>query len=264
MPDMKRSFILAILLYAAVGGLQEAHAQLSASGTAPVVLIDPANKQNVKGNVSIALAWGEMFAPPQGYLRGFIHLRDSMVRWTKVNTEITRNLMLGSPRLLEIPFVLVTTDVNFELSPTERANVKKYLENGGFLVLENPTPRTEKSPAEASLKQMIRDALGSAARFKPIPADHPIYTCFWDFTDGPPQGSEVGTFGADSAEQRSISKPVYYLEGVWIGERLAVVFSNKGYIVRWAELSDNIPQLKFGVNLIVFSMIQQGGITKRQ
>ena len=199
MPDMKRSFILAILLYTAAGGSPEAHAQSSANATAPVVLIDPANKQNVKGNVSIALAWGEMFAPPQGYLRGFIHLRDSMVRWTKVNTEITRNLMLGSPRLLEIPFVLVTTDVNFELSPTERANVKKYLENGGFLVLENPTPRTEKCPAESSVKLFIRAALGLSARFKPLPGDEPIYSCFWDFTYGHPHGAEVGTCGSGSA-----------------------------------------------------------------
>ncbi len=261
---MERSLLLAILLYIASGGFPDVSAQSSANVTKPVVIVDPADKQNVKGNVSIALAWGETFAPPQEYLRGFIHLRDSMVRWTKINTEISRNLMLGSPRLLEIPFVLVTTDVNFDLSSTEKANVRKYLENGGFLVLENPTPRTEKSPAEASLKQMVRDALGPAARFKPIPNDHPIYSCFWDFTDGPPQGSEVGTFGSESSDHRSISKPVYYLEGVWIGERLAVVFSNKGYIVKWAELSNNVPQLKFGVNLIVFSMIQREGITQRQ
>ncbi len=261
---MKRSLFCAILICIAVGGSSGVFAQPAANGSKAVVIVDPASKQNIKGNVSIALAWGEMFAPPQQYLRGFIHLRDSMIRWTKVNTEIERNLMLGSPRLLDMPFVLVTTDVNFELSSTEKANVRKYIENGGFLVLDNPTPRTEKSPAEASLKQMIRDALGTAARFKPIPKDHPIYSCFWDFTDGPPQGSEVGTFGSDSSQLRSISKPVYFLEGVWVGERLAVVFSNKGYIAKWAEISDNIPQLKLGVNLIVFAMIQQGGITKRQ
>lgn len=86
-----------------------------------------------------------------------------MNKWTKIDTEIDRHLMLGSPRLLEMPFVYVSTEESFELSPTEKANVKKYLENGGFMVLENPLPKEEMNPAEASLKQMIRDALGSGA-----------------------------------------------------------------------------------------------------
>jgi hypothetical protein len=226
------------------------------------IIIDPANKQNIKGNITLALAWGERFSPPQQYLRGFIQLKEAMTRWTKLNTEIDRHLTLSSPHILEMPFVYVTTDQSFDLSSTEKANVKKYLENGGFMVLENPIPRTERSPAEASLKQMIRDALGSRVQFSPIPKDHPIYSCFWDFTDGPPLGAEIGSFGEGNI--KSMPKPVLYLEGVWIGNRLAVVYSNKGYIVKWTDMANNIPQLKMGVNLIVFALIQPGGMAAKQ
>lgn len=230
-----------------------------------VIISDPANKQNIAGNVSLALAWGELFSPPQRYLRGFIHLKEAMTRWTKINAEIERHLMLGSTRLLEMPFVYVSTENAFDLSATEKANVKKYLENGGFMVLDNPIPQTETSPAEASLKQMIRDALGTRANFAPIPNNHPIYSCFWDFTDGPPIGAEIGTFGGGKDRGvASITKPVLYLEGVWVGNRLAVVYSNKGYIVRWTDLENNVPQLKMGVNLIVFALIQKGGLAVRQ
>ena len=238
----------------------QAWTQSPETASKSVVVIDHANKQNISGNVSLALAWGELFSPPQKYLRGFIHLKEAMTRWTKINAEIERHLMLGSPRLLEMPFVYISTEQNFDLSATEKANVKKYLESGGFMVLENPIPVTERSPAEASLKQMIRDALGPGVQFSPIPKNHPIYSCFWDFTDGPPIGVEIGTFGG----LKAITKPVLYLEGVWLGNRLAVVYSNKGYIVKWTDLENNIPQLKMGVNLIVFALIQEGGLATRK
>jgi hypothetical protein len=61
-----------------------------------------------------------------------------------------------------------------------------------------------------------------------------------------------------------MSKQVLYLEGVWIKDRLAIVYSNKGYIVRWTELDNNVPQLKMGVNFIVYALRQEGGLAVRQ
>ena len=55
-----------------------------------------------------------------------------------------------------------------------------------------------------------------------------------------------------------------YLEGIWIGGRLAVVFSNKGYTVNWNEISGNDAQLKMGVNLMVFALTQPGGIASEE
>ena len=233
-----------------------------------LVIVDYQNKQNLRGRISMAMIWGEMFSPPEQYLRGFLHLSDAITRWTKIEVTIEKHMMLSSPRLQEMPFIYITTDKSFELSKTERENVKKYLENGGFMVVENPTPLTETSPAEASLKQMVRDVLGSQAKFVPIPKDHPLYTSFWDFNDGPPNGAEIGSFNDSSLpaspNTTRMSKQVLYLEGVWIKERLAVVYSNKGYIVRWTDMEDNIPQLKMGINLIAYALRQEGGLALKQ
>ena len=257
-----------IVFFAALLIASPARPQSGGDARKSVVILDFKNKQNLKGHISMALVCGELFSPPEQYLRGFIHLGDAITRWMKIEVRIEKHVMLSSSRLLEMPFVYVTTDQAFELSKTERENVKKYLESGGFMVVENPTPVTETSPAEASLKQMIRDVLGSKAKFTPIPKDHPIYSCFWDFTDGPPKGAENGMFNSSadtgSASNTRMSKPVLYLEGVWINERLAVVYSNKGYIVKWTDLGDNIPQLKMGVNMIVYALRQDGGLAIRQ
>ncbi len=250
-------FLLFLLALPSLG--QQAREKRLITPRSAVVVVDYANKQNITGRVPLALAWGELFSPPQEYLRGFIQLREAMIRWTKIETSIEKHLMLSSPRLLEMPFIYVTTDENFDLTGTEKANIKKYLENGGFMVIENPKPLIEVSPGEVSLKQMIRDSLGHNVRFAPIPNDHPLYHCFFDFDDGPPIGAEIGS----TAEKR-LPRSVFFLEGVWLRERLAVVFSNKGYIVKWTQLDNNIPQLKMGVNMIVFSLLQEGGIAIKQ
>ncbi|MHB9030310.1 MAG: DUF4159 domain-containing protein, partial [Candidatus Latescibacterota bacterium] len=224
-----------------------------------IVVVDYSDKQNIKGRMSLALAWGELFSPPQEYLRGFIHLREAMIRWTKIETTLERHLMLSSPRLLEMPFIYVTSEENFDLTDSEKANIKKYLEGGGFMVIENPNPLIESGPGEASLKQMIRDSLGRNVRFAPIPKDHPLYHCFFDFNDGPPIGAEIG-----ATTEKRLPRPIHYLEGVWLRERLVVVFSNKGYIVKWTQMENNIPQLKMGVNMVVFSLLQEGGVAIKQ
>ena len=53
---------------------------------------------------------------------------------------------------------------------------------------------------------------------------------------------------------------MYFLEGVWLDNRLVAVYSGKGYALKWRSLSNNEPQLKMGVNMVVFALIQEGGI----
>ncbi|MCE5251874.1 hypothetical protein LLG96_16830, partial [bacterium] len=57
------------------------------------------------------------------------------------------------------------------------------------------------------------------------------------------------------------AKAVTYLEGVWLGERLVAIYSDKGYAIKWKDLSNNEPQLKMGVNMVVFALTQVGGIS---
>lgn len=165
--------------------------------------------------------------------------------------------MLGSPGIMDIPFLYIAATQNFDLTDSEKENLGNYLKNGGFLVIENANPLTEPGLGGAPLKQMIRDSIHNAI-FKPIPNDHRLYHAFFDFFDGPPLGAEL------SATSLGMSRSIPYLEGVWIEDRLAVIFSGKGYIINWTEMENNEPQLKMGVNMVVFSLIQEGGMAIRQ
>ena len=223
----------------------------------PMVIIDPFDKQNIRGNVSIAYVWGEQLDFPLRFVRGLFNLKNAVLKWTSLNITFEEHVVLSSERLHSMPFVYVTSDDIFELTKTERLNVRKYLENGGFMVLENAYPKGDFSISEASLKKMVRDAVPNT-RFAPIPISHPLYHSFFDFDDGPPIGAELGRAGRFPSPRR------YYLEGVWIGDRLVAIYSNKGYIIRWSEEEENDPQLRMGVNMIVFALTQEDGIASHR
>ncbi|MFC1529055.1 DUF4159 domain-containing protein, partial [Candidatus Latescibacterota bacterium] len=147
-------------------------------------------KKDVRGTLNMALAWGQQLSPPREYSRVIINLSNAMKKWTDVTTTLDDHLRLDSNKLHTIPFVLVTTDNAFELTSTERSNIKQYLMNGGFMVLDNAEANADRSQAESSLRKMLRDVLGSGSRLEPISKSHDIYHCYFEFNDGPPIGSE--------------------------------------------------------------------------
>jgi hypothetical protein len=254
-----RKIIVISLAAAITAGAGIAVAQRYPEIKTAEIVIDPFNKQNISGNLQIALAWGEHFSPPSNLTRGVINLKEAMNRYTKINTELNRHLMLGSNQLLKMPFVFVTTRELANLTETEIQNVRKYFDLGGFMVFDNPDPVSEASKGGSAMKQMIRDCIPNA-RFQPIPKSHGLYKSFFEFTDGPPNGAEIGV--DNSGSRPVISKQRLYLEGVWYKGRLAAVYSDKGYIVRWNQSSNNIPQLKIGVNMVVYALTQEGGMVR--
>lgn len=256
--------VLAVLFIISIfTDFRNASAQ-SYGGRKVEVVIDPGNKRNISGHVQIAYAWGEQLSPPYDLQRGVINLKEAMNKWTRVETSLDNHLLLSTERLLKMPFVFVTTKDAFEVTETEKMNIRKYFENGGFMVVDNAEPRGDHSRGGASLKQMLRDTIPNA-RFAPIPNTHPLYHCFFDFDDGPPNGAEIGLFGGNSSNfnRTLMSKRIFALEGVWYRDRLVAVYSDKGYIIKWNENSNNEPQLRMGVNFIVFALTQKGGIASK-
>jgi hypothetical protein len=140
------------------------------------------------------------------------------------------------------------------LTKHEIENLAAYLRGGGFALVENARATQEYSPAEASLREMLKQALGREARFIPISNDHPLYHAFFDF-DGPPPAAEVRATRLD---------PVNYLEGIFLRDRLVAVYSDKNYGNFWQREAENEPQLKMGVNLVVFALTQKGSIAQQQ
>ena len=156
-----------------------------------LIFEEAGRKQNIQGFIKIPTVWGSQLKPPDNLKHSVIGLAEAVNRYTEIRADIDPHLFLDFRRLHEIPFIYITTDRAFELTAIERKNLGDYLRCGGFAVLDNGTPEYDYSQAEASLRQMLRDSLGPHARFLPISHNHPLYHCFFDFDDGPPQGSEV-------------------------------------------------------------------------
>lgn len=236
-----------------------------------MVIQDPNNKKDIKGFIYISTAWGAQLRPPDTQKRAIINLVEAVNKHTNINAKVDSHLYLDSRKIFETPFVYIVADRAFELTDIERKNFGTYLRNGGFAVVDNGEPLAEFGQAEASLRQMLRDSLGSDARFLPIENSHPLYHCFNDFDYGPPQGAEIGAVessedktASTSARNTKISKAVHYLEGIWLENRLVAIYSDKGYGIKWKDLTDNEPQLKMGVNMVVFALTQRGSIAQQK
>jgi hypothetical protein len=277
-----------------------------------VVVVDPKDRRRLKGFLYLASVYSEAIeraeldspvarrlstARPAGgptrqvaerqTLQG---LADRMTERTQVRVEVLDGLPLNDPRLLQVPFVLLTANAPFTVTAAEAANLGRYLTSGGFLWIENVfRPRavgnsyTSDLPA---LRDLLGDALTRAGlsegkdwRLARLDGSHPLYHCYYDI-DGLPLGFWDRTYTG--------SAPLHYtpeyLEGIEVAGRLAGVYSQKDYADFWAGEAEFIrdadeaanlingrfaiggEELKpydLGVNVLVFALTQEGSLARR-
>ena len=232
-----------------------------------LIIQDPTDRRKVKGFVYLGTAWATDLEPVfDSAAKAIPNLVDAVNAQTGITAKVDAHLFVDSQELFRTPFVYITAAEAFELTGRELANLGEYMRRGGFIFADNANPTLEYSQAEASLRQIFRDALGPQGQFRPIPNTHPLYHVFYDF-DGPPVGSELDV--PSEQEQwtiagRIVPQQSYRLEGVFIGNRLVALYSDKGYVHRWAENFGNEPQLRFGINVVVFALTQEGSIAQQQ
>ena len=220
-----------------------------------------------KGGVKIAIAWGEQLKPPDQYGRFIINLRDAMAKWGGSSVDITSQLRIGSPDLLKLTVLFISADKAFEITDTEKKNLQSFLAKGGFIVVDDAAANMPNSASAASLQKMIKQIAGSK-RLEPVPNSYEIYRSPLSI-GGPPQGSdnamavvqsmsgktEVGSSTTDKTDDSVVKgASASNLQGVFMDDRLAILFCTKGYTPKWNAMSDNDPQLKFGVNLISYGI----------
>jgi len=201
-----------------------------------IVFHDPNRPLHIRGIFPIPSFYTSSL-PPEYLSSGIEGLVEGLRLYTDITPGVRIPIHLLRNVSLECPFAYISYGRQWEYLPLEAKVFGEYLRNGGFALFDNLTPWEEFSPAEMSMRQFIRDALGSGARFEPIPNDDPLYHCYFDFPDGPPIGSELQFTGG--AEIPSLSKQRMYLEGVRIHGRLVAVFSNKGYGNVWLRRGEN-------------------------
>ncbi len=232
-----------------------------------LIIQDPTDRRNVKGFVYLGTAWANDLEPTfDSAARAIPNLVDALNAQTGITAKVDAHLFLDSQELFRTPFVYVTAEEAFELTERELRNLGEYLRRGGFIFVDNATPLTEFSQGEASLRRIFRDALGAEGQLRPISNNHPIYHTFYDF-DGPPVGTEMENPTFTEQRERDylvFAQQTYYLEGVFLGDRLVGVYSDKGYVHMWARNFGNEPQLRFGINAVVFALTQEGSIAQQQ
>jgi hypothetical protein len=177
------------------------------------------------------------------------NLIDSVARYTRIEVEPSGvNVPLGEPAVFNYPFLWLTGHLPVRFSARERANLKQYVERGGFLVIDDHNHDINGAFHQTAHEEINR-AFGKMTR---LPKHHELYRCFFAFEDGPPNTHhELNGWGDDLLHP--------YLDAVLVNGRIGLLYSSKDYSSEWDFPPDRKRFMtedvtRFGVNLIVYAL----------
>jgi hypothetical protein len=175
---------------------------------------------------------------------------NSLIEYTSLRVDIKERIIpLSDPQMLNSPFCYMAGHRLVQFSHEEKENFKRYVENGGFVFVDDCNHDIDGMFARSFEKQM--SALFGDESLNKIPNDHPIYSSFFKF-DGPPRTSiELNGWGDDLVHD--------YLKAIEINGRIAVLYSNKDLGCEWDYDFRNkrwlkVDNTRFAVNIVIYSM----------
>ena len=172
-----------------------------------------------------------------------------------------REESLADPQFAGALLVYMTGNAaDFTASGTAKTRLGQYLKEGGLLFAEDVRPSNlpvwrrrgaglEGTPFDRQFKHLMKDPQvlgGKGAYWEPIPKTHPLYDCYFRFSDGPPlSGAPFGT--------------VTQLEMLQVRGRVGVIFSDLSITWAWGDpdADNHTLAMQFGANLLVFAMTRQ-------
>jgi hypothetical protein len=179
------------------------------------------------------------------------NLLNSLVEYTTIPINYEEKVVdLASNEIFNYPFTYLSGHKLVQFDQQEKVNFKKYVENGGFVFVDDCNHDIDGLFARSFEAQM--SALFGPSALKKIPNNHEIYRSFFEFEKGPPTTSfELNGWGDDLVHD--------YLKAIEINDRIGVLYSNKDYGCEWDYdfrnkrfyAEDNT---KFGVNIIMYAM----------
>ncbi len=99
---------------------------------------------------------------------------------TSISTERRfKQVKLAGDELFKIPFVIMTGEGDFILTTAERDNLKKYLENGGFLLA---SASCSNEAWRGAFEREVKRLFGNDS-LKDIPLDHEIFKTIFPIKD---------------------------------------------------------------------------------
>ncbi|MCF8259855.1 MAG: DUF4159 domain-containing protein [Melioribacteraceae bacterium] len=147
---------------------------------------------------------------------------------------------VGSSDIFSFPFLFLTGHGNIVLSENDASNLRKYLENGGFIYVDDDYS------LDKAFRREIKKVFPENDLIE-LPFDHEIYHSVYDFNNGPPKTHEHDN-----------KPPKGY--GIFVDGKLVLYYTYESNPSDgWAdsEVHKNPPEkreeaLKFGTNIIVW------------
>lgn len=172
----------------------------------------------------------------------------NLLRFVAQNTNIKTNpkyefVDLSTGNIFAYPFLFMTGHGNIVFSDSDVKKLRTYLENGGFLYVDDDYGLDKAFRREIKKVFPDNDLLE-------IPFNHGLYKCKYDFSNGPPKTHEHD------------NKPPQGF-GIFVDGRLCLYYTYESNPSDgWAEpeVHNNPPEkreeaLKFGTNIIVWALI---------
>ena len=174
---------------------------------------------------------------------------DAVARYTTIDVAPAGvNVRLGSEEILDYPFVWLTGHLPVRFTDPERRNLKRYVERGGFIVVDDHNHDTT-GQFHKTVTEEIDRLFGRMTR---LPNSHEIYRAFFVFENGPPNTHhELNGYGDDLLHR--------YLDAIVVNGRVGLLYSSKDYSSEWNFHADTKRFMqqdptKFGVNLVVYAL----------
>lgn len=179
------------------------------------------------------------------------NLLNSLLEYTTIPIDPHEKVIdLSSDEIFSSPFSYLSGHKLVQFDKQEAEHFRKYVNNGGFVFVDDCNHDIDGLFAKSFETQMSR--LFGEGALKKISKQHPLYRSFFLFEKGPPTTSfELNGWGDDLVHD--------YLKAIEIDGRIGVLYSNKDYGCEWDYDFRNKRFLaedntKFGVNIIVYAM----------
>ena len=269
-----------------------------------LVVVDPKDRRQLKGFLYLSGIHSEALERADassrsersgGWSRSVAERRmlqtlaDKMSERTDVHTEVLDGVALDDPRLMQVPFLLLTVRGEVSFTQVEAKNLGRYLTSGGFLyadIISQPVSLAGSYEHDLpALRDFIRQAFQQIDyaehkdwSFVRLPPEHPLYHCFYD-VDSLPRGFwDIFRFG----ESRFELSP-NFLEGIEVDGHIVGVYSQKCYAEFWAGEAERIresdratsvggrfdtganelPVYDLGVNIVVYALTREGSLVQQ-
>ena len=179
------------------------------------------------------------------------NLLNSLIEYTSIDVNINESVVpLGSKDVLDSHFCYLSGHKLVEFDRDETFHFESIVNNGGFIFVDDCNHDIDGLFAKSFEAQM--EKLFGRKSLKKIPNNHPIYSSFFKFEDGPPATSqELNGWGDDLIHD--------YLKAIEVNGKIAVLYSNKDYGCEWDYEYRNkkwmsIDNTQFGVNIVMYAL----------